>query len=133
MDAGTERDGHGERVLDTLDGFGSDGMSHRATGTKIGISQTFRCQRHKDRAYHRIASRIPTGGDNTNGFVSYADRFQRAAEVPDLSVNIETIHRTDTACSKHGSELLYLARRRADKHYICVDAVQTVVMMIDAS
>jgi hypothetical protein len=44
-------------------------------------------------------------------------------------MDIETINGADTTSRKDGCELLYLARRRADKHGVRIDTIEAVIMM----
>ena len=45
---------------------------------------------------------------------------------------IEAVYCAYTACSEDSCELLHFARRGTNKDNICVDAVQTVIVVIDA-
>ena len=46
-------------------------------------------------------------------------------------MDIEAIDGTDTTRRQDGSEFLHFARRRTDKDCIRIDAIQTIIMMID--
>ena len=69
MDTCAQRNRHTQGILHARFGLRGYRMTHRTTRTEIGVGQAFRSKRHKDGTDHRVRTRIPTRGDDTDGFI----------------------------------------------------------------
>ena len=95
MNACTHRDCHGQSRLYTFDGFHGNGMSHAHARSEIRICNSFRNDRLQQSTNDRVASRIPSGRDDSNGIMSFRYSIKRTAQIDNTTVDIETIHRID--------------------------------------
>ena len=95
MDACPHRDCHRQGSLNTFDGFHSNSMPHTHTRSEIRICNSFRNDRLQQSTNDRVASRVPSGRDDSNGIMSFRYSIKRTAQIDNTTVDIETIHRID--------------------------------------
>ena len=95
MDARARGDGHGEGGLHTGNSLDGNGVAHRHTGTEVGVGDTLGRDGLKEGAHDAVATWIPASGDNAHGTCGLGTLVERAAELGDLGMDIETIHGVD--------------------------------------
>jgi len=118
VDSRSSRDRHGEGGFHSVDRFYGYGVSHTHAGTEVGVSDAFRSDCFEHGAYDRVASRIPSCGDDGYGFVLFGGGIQRAAQVNDACVDVEAVHRGDSHCQIFFRVFLNAAGRCAeDGHF----------------
>ena len=96
MNARARGDGHGEGGLHARHSLDSYGMPHRHAGAEVGISDTLGRDGLEEGAHDAIATGVPASGDDADGTGSLGTLVERAAELGDLGVDVETINGIDT-------------------------------------
>lgn len=95
VDTGSDRDCHGQSVLDTLDCLDSDGMSHAASRSEIGIGQAFRSHCLQESTDDGIGSRVPSSGKDGSDVILLCHGIEVGIHLIDARMNIEAIDGAD--------------------------------------
>ena len=76
MDTGSHRNSHGQSILHSINGTDCYGMPHAASRTEIGISNALRSDGFQQCTNYRIASRIPSGRNNSDSLTGLCRLIQ---------------------------------------------------------
>ena len=117
VDSRSGRNGHGEGGFHSVDCFNGNCVSHAHAWAEVGVSDSFRSDCFEHGAYDRVASRVPSCGDDRYGFVLLGGCIQRAAQVDDACVDIEAVYRINSHCQVFFGVFLNAAGRRAEDGY----------------
>ena len=126
MDARARGDGNGEGGIDARDSLDGYGMAHRHARAEVGVGDALGGDGLKEGAHDAVAAWIPTSGDDAHGASGLGTLVERAAELRDLGVDVETVHGVDA----QGEDFLGIgfdtAGGRAEEGYINVAQLANV-------
>ena len=95
VDTLTEGDGHREGVLDTFLTTHAHAMTHRHTGTEVGLAKSLRSKALHEGTDDGVGTRIPTGGNHTDGVGLLVELHQTLTVAADIGVDVERVDGID--------------------------------------